>query len=168
MCSILIECLKRFVIPHRLSLLALRTNTWKASRSGQTTFGTNRKTIFGGGQIHTCLDLGQLLWKLTYPPFSKLPFKGAILLPNDITSNSSRAPPFFDHFAESPPYLTMHPLRVFLGQKKGWIIFVSWDKDVQNTKKCKNIGDLEQVVKIKEQLSMIKASPFSFESTQNL
>ena len=39
---------------------------------------------------------------------------------------------------------------------------------MSKTQKKQNIGDLEQVAKINEQLSMIKASPFSFESTQNL
>lgn len=61
----------------------------------------------------------------------------------------------------------MHPLRVVFGKKKaGSYLFP--EIKMSKTHKSKNIGDLEQVVKIKEQLSMINKSPFSFESTQNL
>lgn len=49
-------------------------------------------------------------------PFQNCHLKG-LFASNDITSNSSRAPPF-SIILQRVPYLTMHPLRVFLGKEK--------------------------------------------------
>lgn len=85
---------------------------------------------FGGGQIRMCgsgsITLGASISTL---------FKIAILRGHFASKwhyFEFKSPPF-SVILQRVPYLTMHPLA-----KKNWIMFVSWNKDVKNTKKAKH------------------------------